>query len=161
MVIFPHHLFQHLGAAQTLHPQGLTAGTFGAHHQRTTAVCPRSGVRKRRSCTIMPLPPAVFTPQWRKHCRKKKFGDLRRQAVACGGLCGAGAAAGAQHPAEDGQACLQKEKELLRPGIQELAQTQLKEKLPENEKQLHSLLMTEGDLAAGDLDPIISARPQL
>ncbi len=47
---------------------------------------------------------------------------------------------------------LQKEKELLRPGIQELAQTQLKEKLPENEKQLHSLLMTEGDLAAGDLD---------
>ncbi len=38
MVIFPHHLFQHLGAAQTLHPQGLTAGTFGAHHQCPAAV---------------------------------------------------------------------------------------------------------------------------
>lgn len=44
------------------------------------------------------------------------------------------------------------EKWTLPPGIQELAQTQSREKLPENEKQLHSLLMAEGDLAAGELD---------
>ena len=47
---------------------------------------------------------------------------------------------------------LQQEKELLLPGRRELAQTQDRSRLPENEKQLHSLLMTEGDLAAGDLD---------
>ncbi len=44
------------------------------------------------------------------------------------------------------------EKEALSPGALELAQTQARERLPENEKQLHSLLMTEGDLAAGELD---------
>ncbi len=44
------------------------------------------------------------------------------------------------------------ERELLRPGEEELWQTQIREKLPEDEKQLHSLLMTEGDLAAGELD---------
>lgn len=44
------------------------------------------------------------------------------------------------------------ETELLRPGGKELRQTQIREKLPEDEKQLHSLLMTEGDLAAGELD---------
>lgn len=44
------------------------------------------------------------------------------------------------------------EKELLRPGGKELLQTQTREKLPGDEQQLHSLLMTEGDLAAGELD---------
>ncbi len=47
---------------------------------------------------------------------------------------------------------LKQEKELLRPGDGELAQVQERERLPENEKQLHSLLMAEGDLAAGELD---------
>lgn len=47
---------------------------------------------------------------------------------------------------------LKQEKELLQPGKQELLQVQAREKLPEDEKQLHSLLMTEGDLAAGELD---------
>lgn len=47
---------------------------------------------------------------------------------------------------------LQQEKELILPGEKELSQTQLREKMPEDEKQLHSLLMTEGDLAAGELD---------
>ncbi len=47
---------------------------------------------------------------------------------------------------------LQQEKALLRPGTRELAQLQTRDKLPENAKQLHSLLMTEGDLAAGELD---------
>lgn len=47
---------------------------------------------------------------------------------------------------------LKQEKGALSPGIRELAQTQDREKLPENEKQLHSLLMAEGDLAAGELD---------
>lgn len=56
---------------------------------------------------------------------------------------------------------LKKEKELVRPGMQELAQTQFREKLPENEKQLHSLLMTEGDLAAGELDIPIEWLEQL
>ena len=46
---------------------------------------------------------------------------------------------------------LKKEKELLSPGRQELAQVQQREKLPGDEKQLHSLLMAEGDLAAGEL----------
>lgn len=41
---------------------------------------------------------------------------------------------------------------LVRPGETELMQTQIREKLPEDEKQLHTLLMTEGDLAAGELD---------
>ncbi len=47
---------------------------------------------------------------------------------------------------------LQQEQELLLPGSQELAQTQDRTRLPADEKQLHSLLMTEGDLAAGDLE---------
>ncbi|MCM1174676.1 MAG: DEAD/DEAH box helicase [Blautia sp.] len=47
---------------------------------------------------------------------------------------------------------LQQEKELLLPGEKELSQTGVREKLPSDEKQLHSLLMTEGDLAAGELD---------
>lgn len=47
---------------------------------------------------------------------------------------------------------LKREKELVRPGEEELAQVQQRRKLPEDEKQLHSLLMTEGDLAAGELD---------
>lgn len=47
---------------------------------------------------------------------------------------------------------LKEEKELLVPGAAELSQVQEREKIPENEKQLHSLLMTEGDLAAGELD---------
>lgn len=47
---------------------------------------------------------------------------------------------------------LQQEQDLLRPGTQELSQVQAREKLPGNPQQLHSLLMTEGDLAAGELD---------
>lgn len=47
---------------------------------------------------------------------------------------------------------LKHEKELLRPGAPELSQVQARGKLPEDERQLHSLLMTEGDLAAGELD---------
>lgn len=47
---------------------------------------------------------------------------------------------------------LQKEKNLLLPDSHELALTQNRTKRPENEKQLHSLLMTEGDLTAGDLE---------
>jgi len=47
---------------------------------------------------------------------------------------------------------LKQEKELLQPGSQELTQMQEREKLPKDEKQLHSLLMAEGDLAAGELD---------
>lgn len=45
---------------------------------------------------------------------------------------------------------------MLQPGDQELLQMQEKvlqrEKLPKDEQQLHALLMTEGDLAAGELD---------
>lgn len=47
---------------------------------------------------------------------------------------------------------LQQEKELVRPGSQELAQAQERGKLPQDERQLHALLMTEGDLAAGELE---------
>lgn len=47
---------------------------------------------------------------------------------------------------------LKQEKELLSPGEEELAKVQERTKLPEDEKQLHSLLMAEGDLAAGELD---------
>lgn len=47
---------------------------------------------------------------------------------------------------------LQQEKELQRPGEKELSDILAREKLPEDEKQLHSLLMAEGDLAAGELD---------
>lgn len=45
-----------------------------------------------------------------------------------------------------------KQEEMVRPGALELSLVQKREKLPTDEKQLHSLLMTEGDLAAGDLD---------
>lgn len=47
---------------------------------------------------------------------------------------------------------LQQEKELVRPGSQELAQAQERGKLPQDERQLHALLMTEGDLMAGELE---------
>lgn len=47
---------------------------------------------------------------------------------------------------------LKKQKELLHPGEQELTQVQKREKLPKDAGQLHSLLMTEGDLTAGELD---------
>ena len=56
---------------------------------------------------------------------------------------------------------LQQETDLLRPGIQELSQVQSREKLPENARQLHSLLMAEGDLAAGELDIPIEWLEQL
>lgn len=44
------------------------------------------------------------------------------------------------------------QEELVKPDALELSKVQKREKLPADEKQLHSLLMTEGDLAAGDLD---------
>lgn len=47
---------------------------------------------------------------------------------------------------------LKEESELVRPGEAELSQIQERGKLPEDERQLHSLLMTEGDLAAGELE---------
>lgn len=47
---------------------------------------------------------------------------------------------------------LKQEKELVRPGTAELSQVQERGRLPEDERQLHSLLMTEGDLSAGELD---------
>ncbi len=51
---------------------------------------------------------------------------------------------------------LKLQEKLLQPGSQELLQLQedilIREKLPKDERQLHALLMTEGDLAAGELD---------
>ena len=47
---------------------------------------------------------------------------------------------------------LKQEKELILPDSRELAQMAEREKLPENEGQLHSFLMTEGDLAVGELE---------
>lgn len=47
---------------------------------------------------------------------------------------------------------LRQEKELVRPGREELAQVQERGKLPQDERQLHILLMTEGDLMAGELE---------
>lgn len=51
---------------------------------------------------------------------------------------------------------LKSEERLLQPGSQELLQVQedilSREKLPKDERQLHALLMTEGDLAAGELE---------
>lgn len=47
---------------------------------------------------------------------------------------------------------LAKEKQLIQPGDRELSEVQERNRLPKDEKQLHSLLMTEGDLAAGELD---------
>lgn len=53
---------------------------------------------------------------------------------------------------EELQEVLKRQEKLLRPGEEELAAVQAKEKLPQDEKQLHTLLMTEGDLIAGELD---------
>lgn len=50
------------------------------------------------------------------------------------------------------QEALRQEKELVRPGQEELAQVQERGKMPQDEKQLHTLLMTEGDLMAGELE---------
>lgn len=47
---------------------------------------------------------------------------------------------------------LAKEKHLIQPGDRELLKVQERNRLPKDEKQLHTLLMTEGDLAAGELD---------
>lgn len=47
---------------------------------------------------------------------------------------------------------LKNEKELVRPGREELDQAQERGRLPRDERELHTLLMTEGDLAAGELD---------
>lgn len=47
---------------------------------------------------------------------------------------------------------LKQEKGLIRPEESELSRLQNRDKLPEDEKQLHVLLMTEGDLAAGELE---------
>ncbi len=56
---------------------------------------------------------------------------------------------GIHHAVEES---LTQEADLLRPGSGELAEVQERGKLPQNEMQLHTLLMTEGDLAAGELD---------
>lgn len=47
---------------------------------------------------------------------------------------------------------LKEQKELVRPGEAELSRTQERRRLPQDERQLHSLLMAEGDLAAGELE---------
>lgn len=47
---------------------------------------------------------------------------------------------------------LKKEKHLIQPGSRELTEVQERSRLPQDEKQLHTLLMTEGDLAAGELE---------
>lgn len=47
---------------------------------------------------------------------------------------------------------LRTEKVLVEPGEEQLSRMQGREKLPEDKRQLHSLLMAEGDLAAGELD---------
>ena len=48
---------------------------------------------------------------------------------------------------------LRSEEKLLQPGSRELSQVQenmlLRQRLPKDAGQLHALLMTEGDLAAG------------
>ena len=40
---------------------------------------------------------------------------------------------------------------MIKPQAEELARVQARKKLPEDEDQLHSLLMMEGDLIAGEL----------
>lgn len=55
---------------------------------------------------------------------------------------------GIYHAVEE---ALKQEQSLLSPSHQELTKIQERENLPKDEKQLHSLLMTEGELAAGDL----------
>ncbi len=47
---------------------------------------------------------------------------------------------------------LKNEKELVRPGREELDQVQERGRLPRDERELHTLLMTEGDLTAGELE---------
>ncbi|MDE5910659.1 MAG: DEAD/DEAH box helicase [Lachnospiraceae bacterium] len=47
---------------------------------------------------------------------------------------------------------LKQEEQLIKPGEEEILQVQARKKLPVDEKQLHSLLMAEGDLAAGELE---------
>ncbi|MGN0402163.1 MAG: DEAD/DEAH box helicase [Acetatifactor sp.] len=47
---------------------------------------------------------------------------------------------------------LKQEKDLVHPGTEELSRVQERNKLPQDERQLHSLLMTEGDLVAGELE---------
>lgn len=44
-----------------------------------------------------------------------------------------------------------KQMDLMKPSPEELARRQERRKLPENEMQLHSMLMIEGDLTAGEL----------
>ena len=45
-----------------------------------------------------------------------------------------------------------KQIQMIAAGKEELERVQERSRLPEDEKQLHTLLMTEGDLAAGELD---------
>ena len=45
-----------------------------------------------------------------------------------------------------------KQAELIKPGAEQLAKVSARKRLPADEKQLHSLLMAEGDLVAGELD---------
>lgn len=52
---------------------------------------------------------------------------------------------------EELQEALKRQTNLIVPGGEELAAVQANEKLPQDEKQLHTLLMTEGDLTAGEL----------
>ncbi|MCI8918845.1 MAG: DEAD/DEAH box helicase [Eubacterium sp.] len=65
---------------------------------------------------------------------------------------------GIHHAVEEAlsqEGALQQDEALLQPQDSELLKAQQRDeglRLPENEKQLHSLLMTEGDLAAGELD---------
>ena len=47
---------------------------------------------------------------------------------------------------------LKEQNRLVSPGGRELMQVQERQRLPKDEKQLHALLMTEGDLAAGELE---------
>lgn len=49
----------------------------------------------------------------------------------------------------------------LKPSPEDLSRQQERRKLPENEDQLHSLLMIEGDLAAGELDVPVEWLEQL
>lgn len=47
---------------------------------------------------------------------------------------------------------LAKEKKLIQAGERELSEVQERDRLPKDVRHLHALLMTEGDLAAGELD---------
>lgn len=52
---------------------------------------------------------------------------------------------------EELEEALKRQSNLILPGEEELAAVQANDKLPQDEKQLHTLLMTEGDLTAGEL----------